>query len=139
MKKHWKRLRNAISQKHTLTLTEQPASNVEMTSPKSDLGLERFDAWLASLSEKPSTETVEPIMTKYRLAHSNIPTRFPLVATMVLAMFMDYYEFSPFTKGVAWTFMGLYWVGCICLVLRDAKKKEITIDEIIGKQNASDF
>jgi hypothetical protein len=139
MQKRWRQLKGVISRKHTLTLTEKRASSVGMTSQQSDSGLEKFDAWLASLYEKPNTETVEPSMTKYRLAASNIPTKLPVVTTMVVSMFLDFYEFESFAKGVAWTFMGLYWVGCLSLIYRDAKKKEVTIDQIIGEQNASDF
>lgn len=78
-------------------------------------------------------------LTKYRLAEPSLPTRLPVLQTMMLFMFMDYYNFDGFTQGVVWTVAALYWIGCVAALIAYAGRKEVWIEDLIGEKRENDI
>jgi hypothetical protein len=50
-------------------------------------------------------------MNKKVVAYKNLPTKFPLVPSIVLWLFMDRIHAPAWAWGAVWMFVGLLWVS----------------------------
>ena len=61
------------------------------------------------------------------LSWKNMPVRYPILHTAVLWLVLEHFNAPGWTKGVAWTVMGLLWVAA---VLCRVQQEEVTLDDI---------
>lgn len=66
---------------------------------------------------------------------SQLPTRLPIIGTLVAYMCMDMYDAPGWVIGMVWTLLGIIW---ICAIVAIYKEDQIKLRDLTapGKPNA---